>query len=325
MSFTILTAVYNAGPYLRQCLDSVIAQGRQDVQHICIDDCSTDNSWQILQEYAARFSHIVVMQTPRNSGQAVARNLGLSQASGDFILMLDADDYLASDALSVMHRAASTLPDADALLVKLILTHPDGQQEVYPQVKNDEGWDGLTACRLALAHNIHGVYALRRELHCQWPYDTSLRTYSDDTTSYLHLLHSRRVVPTEAVYFYRQHAQSATHQTGATRLDFVRANTLLRKKLEEENVDKTTLGIAENYIWRTYVGVVREIWAQRGCFTPDEQKEMRQTLQTHYQQIRFSRLPFTTLRRPAYWPVWPFCLFLFWQKSLCRLSRQPSA
>ena len=42
MSFTILTAVYNAGPYLRQCLDSVIAQGRQDVQHICIDDCSTD-------------------------------------------------------------------------------------------------------------------------------------------------------------------------------------------------------------------------------------------------------------------------------------------
>ena len=137
MSFTILTAVYNAGPYLRQCLDSVIAQGRQDVQHICIDDGSTDNSWQILQEYAARFSHIVVMQTPHNSGQAVARNLGLSQASGDFILMLDADDYLASDALSVMHRAATTLPDADALLVKLILTHPDGQQEVYPQVKNE--------------------------------------------------------------------------------------------------------------------------------------------------------------------------------------------
>lgn len=278
-----------------------------------------------MQEYAARYSHIVVMQTPRNSGQAVARNLGLLRASGTFILMLDADDYLAPDALNILDRTATIQPEADALLVKLVLTYPDSRQDVYPQPETDEGWDGLTACRLALAHDIHGIYALRRELHRQWPYDTSLRTYSDDTTSYLHLLHSRRVVPTEAVYYYRQHMQSATHQTGAARLDFVRANALLRQKLEQENVDNATLSIAENYIWRTYVGVVREMWTQRGRFSPAEQKEMRQTLQTHYRQIRFSRLPFATLRRPAYWPVWPFSLFLFWQKGLCRLSRRPSA
>lgn len=322
MSFTILTAVYNAAPYLHQCLDSVIAQGRHDVQHICIDDCSTDGSRQILQEYAARFPHIVVMQTPCNSGQAVARNLGLPQATGDFILMLDADDHLAPDALNTLDQAATSQPEADALLVKLVLTHPDGRQEVYPQPKADKGWDGSTACRLALAHEIHGVYALRRQLHQQWPYDTSLRTYSDDTTSYLHLLHSRRVVPTEAIYFYRQHPQSATHQAGAARLDFVRANALLREKLEEEGVDKTTLNIAEDYIWRTYVGVVRETLTQPDHFTPSERKEMRKTLQTHYKKIKFSRLPFATLRQPAYWPVWPFGLFLFWQKRLCRLSRR---
>ena len=91
---TILVAVYNAERYLAQCLDSLCQQTLRDIQIVCIDDCSTDHSPQILREYAARDSRIVCLRTPVNSGQAVARNLGLTIATGEFTTMLDSDDWL---------------------------------------------------------------------------------------------------------------------------------------------------------------------------------------------------------------------------------------
>ena len=84
---TVLTAVYNAEPYLRQCLDSLLHQTLTDCQFICIDDCSTDSSYSILQSYAERDNRFQLLRTPVNSGQAKARNLGLQFARGEYIAM----------------------------------------------------------------------------------------------------------------------------------------------------------------------------------------------------------------------------------------------
>lgn len=79
--------------FLDKCLNSLLGQSLHDIQIICIDDCSTDHSLQILKEYAQRDSRIKVMKTPVNSGQAVARNLGLTIADGEYTTMLDSDDW----------------------------------------------------------------------------------------------------------------------------------------------------------------------------------------------------------------------------------------
>ena len=68
---TVLTAVYNAERYLRQCLDSLKNQTLTDCQFICIDDCSTDASSAILQEYAQADSRFQVLHTPVNSNASI--------------------------------------------------------------------------------------------------------------------------------------------------------------------------------------------------------------------------------------------------------------
>lgn len=110
---SILVAVYNTAPYLPQCLDSLCGQTLRDIQIICIDDCSTDQSPQILANYARRDTRITLLRTPHNSGQAAARNLGLQIATGEFTTFVDSDDWLAPDALEQALGALAQNPAND--------------------------------------------------------------------------------------------------------------------------------------------------------------------------------------------------------------------
>lgn len=105
MKLSVVIPVYNAAPYLRGSLGSVLNQTLNDIEVICIDDGSTDGSSAILAEYAARDGRIRVL-TQANVGQGVARNRGLERATGEYVYFMDADDELAApDALSRLAEA----------------------------------------------------------------------------------------------------------------------------------------------------------------------------------------------------------------------------
>ncbi len=94
---SVIIPIYNVENYLAECLDSVINQTFQDIEIICIDDASTDHSIEILREYAHGDSRITILQNECNRRQAYARNRGLDQASGEYILFVDSDDYIEKD------------------------------------------------------------------------------------------------------------------------------------------------------------------------------------------------------------------------------------
>ena len=96
---SVLVAVYNASAYLRQCLDSLLHQTHDDIQVICVDDCSTDDSLSILHHYSAIDKRVEVYHLDSNQGQAHARNVALLHATGEYICMLDSDDWFSADAL----------------------------------------------------------------------------------------------------------------------------------------------------------------------------------------------------------------------------------
>lgn len=90
---SIIIPIYNVDKYLCKTLDSVINQTFEDIEIICINDGSTDNSLQILKDYALKDHRIVVIDQ-ENKGVATSRNIGLENAKSDFIIFLDGDDWL---------------------------------------------------------------------------------------------------------------------------------------------------------------------------------------------------------------------------------------
>jgi len=111
---TIVIPVYNTEQYLAQCLDSAINQTYQNLEILCVNDGSKDNSLEILNRYQERDSRVVVV-SQANGGLSAARNTGLKHATGDYVQFLDSDDVLAQDTVETLVQQAYK-DDLDVLL-----------------------------------------------------------------------------------------------------------------------------------------------------------------------------------------------------------------
>ena len=103
---SVLIPVYNVAPYLEECLESVLSQDFIDLEVLCVDDASTDGSDRILRAYAKADPRIRLFRQDRNRGQAAARNLALREARGEYVYMLDADDWILPGTLSMLMNIA---------------------------------------------------------------------------------------------------------------------------------------------------------------------------------------------------------------------------
>lgn len=128
---SVVMPAYNTSPYLRKCLDSVLAQTLDDFELIVVDDGSTDSTVRIVQEYAARDSRIQLVQQ-QNQGAGVARNTGMAHATGQYLIFWDSDDWFDPDALEKLYTRARKddadicLCDARAYLVNTGVVRPLG-------------------------------------------------------------------------------------------------------------------------------------------------------------------------------------------------------
>ncbi len=319
IKFTILVAVYNASSFLDKCLDSLSRQTEKNFQAICIDDCSTDGSLSILHRRAAADSRFEVMQTPQNSGQAVARNLGLTRAQGELTLMLDADDWLGEDALARLWADFEREPEADAIVFSLMKTWADGRMEPYPVQTGRRTLSGREAALLSIDWRIHGYYAIRTSIHRRLPYLDSLKRYSDDNTTFLHYLHSKRVVLSGGTYYYLQHEASCTHVFDLGRLDFLDANMELRRLLEDNGVSGEGLHRCEMYCWYNLAGLYREMLLQKASFSPDGWREVERRFARALKAVRPLRLSRRVFRHPSTAYVYPYSLFRLWQRLILKL------
>ena len=102
---SVIIPVYNVEEYLRECLDSVVNQTLKEIEIICVDDGSTDNSLEILKEYAKKDNRITVI-TQQNLHAGVARNAGLAVAKGEYLSFLDSDDFFELNMLEETYNKA---------------------------------------------------------------------------------------------------------------------------------------------------------------------------------------------------------------------------
>ena len=102
---SVIVPVYNTGLYLRECLDSIINQTLKEIEIICINDGSTDNSLDILNEYAKKDKRIIIINQ-KNQGLACSRNNALKIVKGEYLQFVDSDDVIKIDACEKLYRKA---------------------------------------------------------------------------------------------------------------------------------------------------------------------------------------------------------------------------
>lgn len=122
-SLSIIVPVYNAEPYLEQCLESLVNQTFADIEIICVDDGSIDDSLRIMETFAKRDSRIRIV-SQKNFGVSVARNMALDIAQGEYIMFVDCDDWIDLDTCETAIKA-SLQYDADVIMWDYILEYPN--------------------------------------------------------------------------------------------------------------------------------------------------------------------------------------------------------
>jgi glycosyltransferase involved in cell wall biosynthesis len=131
---SIIVPVYNVEKYLRECLDSIIAQSFTDWECILVDDGSKDSSPKICDEYAERDNRFRAIHKV-NGGPSSARNLGIETACGDYIFFMDSDDYIEPDTLETMLGIA-TKHDTDVVVSAYDYKNPSESGSWLPSEHN---------------------------------------------------------------------------------------------------------------------------------------------------------------------------------------------
>lgn len=308
---SLLVAVYNTRPFLGRCLDSLLGQTHRDVEIICVDDASDDGSWEVLGTYAARDPRVRIMRQPANRGQAVARNRALQAATGDYVTMVDSDDWLAPDALERAVAVFEQWAQTDAVLFRLMQHYEEnGDEEPYPICTDKTVLSGSEAFRLSLDWRIHGLYLVRTSLHKHYPFDESCRLYSDDNTTRIHFLHSREVRFCEGVYYYRKHSGSMTMAVSMRRFDYMEANLSMRRQLlAEESVMENDVRFYEGHRWLNFVGMYWFYYQHKKVFSGEQRREIFVRMRMILGTFTRRSLPLDKRFKLGYILLKPFALF----------------
>lgn len=210
---SIIMPIYNTEKYLSECMDSVINQTLNDIEIICVDDGSTDGSGEILDAYAEKDERIHVIHK-ENTGYGNSVNIGILAAKGEYVGIVEPDDYIALDMMECLYRKAS---EFELDVVKGDFAEFEGNGEnreiEYKQVINNEKLyyqvlEAYTKPDIFYGYvmNPSGIY--NREFLLQYQIynnETPGASYQDMGFWFQIVFYARRyMLLSQTVYFYRQ-------------------------------------------------------------------------------------------------------------------------
>ena len=127
VKISVIVPVYNTQKYLNECLNSLINQTFQDIEIICINDGSTDDSLEVLNEFSKKDNRIKIV-TQKNSGLSASRNHGIELSKGEYIYFIDSDDYIELNTLKELYDI-SIENSCDLIIFKLINFYDDNYEK----------------------------------------------------------------------------------------------------------------------------------------------------------------------------------------------------
>ena len=284
MRISFCIPVYNVKEYLKPCIESIYTQNITDFEIICIDDCSTDGSYELLLNLAAIYPELIVKRNETNSGVSCSRNLALKLSRGKYVWFVDADDMLVPDTanlyLNIAEKEAAdavlgtfthfndgSLPEYKNGTDKYHRVSFSNMDDFYP--KRSTGypcfgvWLGIFNKSFLLTNNI-------------W-FRENLSIYEDCTFYFEFGMASKNVIQVDHYgYYYRIRENSALHMD---------RSVLMRKGFEcskqvfaiyEDYRDRCTPELHETYDLHVYIMKSLSI---RCLFRIDDSKYVKEGLQ----------------------------------------------
>lgn len=242
---SVIVPVYKVEPYLRACIDSVLAQTYQNLEVILVDDGSPDNSGAICDEYAARDCRVRVIHQ-ENGGLCVARNAGLDAAKGAYIAFVDSDDYIEPNMYQILYE-------------RLQETGADAAQCGYVRYeKNGTVWNVFGSGKNGVYDGPQFVEKMLTEYSPWWTqwgklycvelfqnrrFNEELRTFEDILMNTQIFLSVRRVVfVKEPLYHWIWHPDSLTDLNPRSGVDLVSAALMVWREIEQRHSQFYGLG-----------------------------------------------------------------------------------
>ena len=206
MKFSIIVPVYNVEKYLPRCLDSVLDQEFDDYEIIAVDDESPDNSIDILNEYQKKTEKLKIIRQ-KNKGLGGARNTGIKEAAGEYLIFLDSDDYISPKMLSSLNEYLKK-EDLDILAFDCERVTESGQTIEKVSVKDyQDQYTSLNAKQYLLFEPTSCVKTYRRTLYTEHRIEFPEKLWYEDlaTTLKLSAYATKIGYLKEVFYYYVQH------------------------------------------------------------------------------------------------------------------------
>lgn len=240
---SIVVPVYNRHNYLAECLDSLVAQTYQNLEIILVDDGSTDDSLAICQAYAKKDARFKVL-AQSNAGVSVARNNGIQTATGQYLMFVDSDDYVASD---YCEQAVSCLEKYNSDICCFGYVEVDKDSEKY--VERVATLDGPITKEQAMAitiedsHPVNKIY--KREMFANLKFPAN-KVYEDAYIMYKVFDLAKRIsyLP-QATYFYVQNKKSIVNEMSPKNIADQFDSSNEQYKFFQANYPTVATGMAE--------------------------------------------------------------------------------
>ena len=229
MKVSVIIPVYNAAPYLRECVDSVRRQTHSELEIVLIDDGSSDGSGGICDAIASEDARVQVLHTS-NSGQAAARNRGLECATGDYIMFVDADDAVHSRIVEYL-LGNLKINDAQIAMCRMFV----GQFPKYREPVDVSVYQSHEAITKILYQDPDVLTGVCAQLFSSNLFSDELRfpegkIYEDLYLQPLLYERASRVAVSDGVlYFYRNNPFSTINTWGIKRLDVLELTERLER------------------------------------------------------------------------------------------------
>lgn len=218
---SVIMPIHNAESYLKESIESIIRQSYTNLEIILVDDCSTDSSADICDEFAEKDKRVRVIHktTAGGEGGAVARNEGIAASTGEILYFIDSDDYVETDMLFHMYEIMEQ-ENSDCVVTSFHYVDVQGAELPWytPRLTGYPTMTGKEAARVFLTtRNIEGFSwnkLFRKDVFTKYgiAFDESMNSFVDMYGMFKAIYYSNKVSFYDACpYYYRQHNVSCVH------------------------------------------------------------------------------------------------------------------